>query len=276
VGGVAAPGVVSALREVAEEAALAAGALLRERFEAGVERALATKSTPTDLVSEADLAAERAIRAVLAARRPDDAVLGEEGATGDGAGSAAEAIRSVGAGGHLWVVDPLDGTVNFLQGIPAWCVSVAVRDAHGPLAGAVLDPLRGELFSAARDGEARLGDAVLAGSACTDLARAVVGTGFAYDAGARAEQGEVVARLLPRVGNLRRLGACALDLAWAAAGRLDAFYERGVQEWGVAAGELLCMRAGLVVERLPARDGAAAGILAAPAALAGDLRALVA
>jgi len=276
VGGVAAPGVVSALREVAEEAALAAGALLRERFEAGVERALATKSTPTDLVSEADLAAERAIRAVLAARRPDDAVLGEEGATGDGAGSAAEAIRSVGAGGHLWVVDPLDGTVNFLQGILAWCVSVAVRDAHGPLAGAVLDPLRGELFSAARDGEARLGDAVLAGSACTDLARAVVGTGFAYDAGARAEQGEVVARLLPRVGNLRRLGACALDLAWAAAGRLDAFYERGVQEWDVAAGELLCMRAGLVVERLPARDGAAAGILAAPAALAGDLRALVA
>jgi myo-inositol-1(or 4)-monophosphatase len=251
------------LLDVAEEAALAAGELLRGRFEAGAERALQTKSTPTDLVSEADLAAERAIRAVLGARRPDDAVLGEEGG-------------QVGAGGALlWVVDPLDGTLNFLQGIPAWCVSVAVRDGDGALAGAVLDPLRGELFSASRDGDARLGEAVLGGSACTELARAIVGTGFAYDAAVRAGQGEVVARLLPRVGNLRRVGACALDLAWTAAGRLDAFYERAVQEWDVAAGELLCARAGLVVERLEATGGAPAGIMAAPDALADGLRALV-
>jgi myo-inositol-1(or 4)-monophosphatase len=261
VGARPAPGVLS---EIAAEAALAAGALLRERFEAGVERALRTKSTPTDLVSEADLASEAAIRAVLTARRPDDAVLGEEGG-------------QVGAGdGLLWVVDPLDGTANFLQGIPAWCVSVAVRDAEGAVAGVVLDALRGELFSAARGEGARLGDAALGGSACTELARAVVGTGFAYDAGVRARQGEVVARLLPRVGNLRRVGACALDLAWAAAGRLDAFYERAVQEWDVAAGELLCAEAGLIVERLPALDGAPAGILAAPAPLAEDLRAIIA
>ena len=259
-----AAGVVSRLVEVAEEAALAAGDLLRTRFEAGVERALRTKSTPTDLVSEADLAAEQAIRAVLAERRPRDAVLGEEGG------------RRGSAGGLLWIVDPLDGTANFLQGIPAWCVSVAVRDEDGTVAGAVLDPLRGELFSASRDGEARLGDAVLAGSVCADLAEAIVGTGFAYDAGVRARQGEVVGRLLGRVANLRRVGACALDLAWTAAGRLDAFYERGVQEWDVAAGELLCRRAGLVVERLAGDGSTPAGILAAPPALAGDLQAIVA
>jgi myo-inositol-1(or 4)-monophosphatase len=256
------PGV-SELLDVAEEAALAAGTLLRARFEAGVETALRTKSTPTDLVSQADLASEAAIRAVLARRRPDDAVLGEEG----GREGADDAL--------LWVVDPLDGTLNFLQGIPVWCVSVAVRDAEGALAGVVLDPLRGELFSATRDGDARLGEAVLSGSSCAELAQAIVGTGFAYDAGVRAGQGAVVARLLPRIGNLRRAGACALDLAWTATGRLDAFYERGVQEWDVAAGELLCARAGLVVERLPAAGGMPAGILAAPAALAGDLRAVV-
>ena len=238
--------------------------MLRERFEAGVETALRTKSTPTDLVSQADLEAEAAIREVLAARRPDDAVLGEEG----GREGADDAL--------LWVVDPLDGTLNFLQGIPAWCVSVAVRDGDGALAGAILDPLRGELFSASRDGDARLGEAVLGGSSCTELARAIVGTGFAYDAGVRAGQGEVVGRLLPQIGNLRRVGACALDLAWAAAGRLDAFYERAVQEWDVAAGELLCARAGLVVERLAATSALPAGILAAPPALADDLRSIVA
>jgi myo-inositol-1(or 4)-monophosphatase len=251
------------LLAVAEEAAVAAGELLRERFEAGVERALRTKSTPTDLVSEADLAAEAAIRQVLNARRPEDAVLGEEG----GRQGADDAL--------LWVVDPLDGTLNFLHGLPAWCVSVAVRDADGPVAGVILDPLRGELFAASRDGEARLGEAVLGGSACTELAQAIVGTGFAYEAQVRAGQGEVVARLLPRIANLRRTGACALDLAWTAAGRLDAFYERAVQEWDVAAGELICARAGLVVERTPAADGMPAGILAAPSAFADDLRAVV-
>jgi myo-inositol-1(or 4)-monophosphatase len=251
------------LLAVAEEAAVAAGELLRERFEAGVERALRTKSTPTDLVSEADLAAEAAIREVLNARRPEDAVLGEEG----GRQGADDAL--------LWVVDPLDGTLNFLHGLPAWCVSVAVRDADGPVAGVILDPLRGELFAASRDGEARLGEAVLGGSACTELAQAIVGTGFAYEAQVRAGQGEVVARLLPRIANLRRTGACALDLALTAAGRLDAFYERAVQEWDVAAGELICARAGLVVERTPAADGMPAGILAAPSAFADDLRAVV-
>jgi myo-inositol-1(or 4)-monophosphatase len=252
------------LLAVAEEAAVAAGELLRERFEAGVERALRTKSTPTDLVSEADFAAEAAIREVLTARRPDDAVLGEEG----GRQGADDAL--------LWVVDPLDGTLNFLHGLPAWCVSVAVRDADGPVAGVILDPLRGELFAASRDGEARLGEAVLGGSACTELAQAIVGTGFAYEAQVRAGQGEVVARLLPRIANLRRTGACALDLAWTAAGRLDAFYERAVQEWDVAAGELICARAGLAIERMPAADGMPAGILAAPAAFADDLRAVIA
>jgi myo-inositol-1(or 4)-monophosphatase len=280
VGAGSSAGVVSELLEVAEEAALAAGEVLRPRFEAGAEQALGTKSSVTDPVSQADLEAEAAIRAVLTRRRPSDRVLGEEGATSSpladvAQGATSAALDSISGGGYLWVVDPLDGTANFLQGIPVWCVSVAVRDGEGAVAGAVLDPLRGELFSASRGGEARLGDAVLNGSACTELARAIVGTGFAYDAGVRAGQGEVVGRLLSRIGNLRRHGACALDLAWAAAGRLDAFYERAIEEWDVAAGELLCRQAGLVVERLPPCDGMPAGILAAPSALADELRAAV-
>ena len=151
-----------------------------------------------------------------------------------------------------------------------------MRDADGPLAGVILDPLRGELFAASRDGEARLGEAVLGGSACLELAQAIVGTGFAYEAQVRAGQGEVGRAAAAEDREPAPHGACALDLAWTAAGRLDAFYERAVQEWDVAAGELICARAGLVVERMPAVDGMPAGILAAPPAFADDLRSIVA
>ena len=130
------------LERVAAEVAREAGGLLRERFVAGTERGVRSKSTATDLVSEADLASERAIQAGLARRRPDDGLLGEEGAA------------RTGSSGLRWVVDPLDGTINFLFGLPQWCVSVAVEDAQGPLAGVVYDPLRDELFAARRDGPA--------------------------------------------------------------------------------------------------------------------------
>ncbi len=253
----------AALREVAVEAAWAAGALLRERAAAGVVRGLRTKSSPTDMVSEADLAAEEAIRGVLAARRPGDAVLGEEGG------------EQAGDGGLRWVVDPLDGTTNFLYGNPQWCVSVAVQDDAGGVAAAVLDPLRDELFAAARGGPATLGGELLQGSSAESLQAALVGTGFGYDAGVRERQAAVLAALVPRVRDVRRAGAAALDLAWVAAGRLDAFYERGVQPWDVAAGALLCACAGLEVHDLDARDGLPAGVLAAPPALAGPLLALV-
>jgi myo-inositol-1(or 4)-monophosphatase len=258
-----------ALRDVAVEAAHAAGALLRERFLAGREPALRAKTSPTDLVSQADLAAERAIRQVLAMRRPADRVLGEEGGEVGGEGGPD------GGTGLRWVVDPLDGTTNFLFGVPQWAVSIAVEDEHGMVAGAVLDPLRDELFAVERDGDATLDGAPLRGSGQSALGEALVGTGFAYDAGVRAHQGAVLAALLPRVRDVRRPGACSLDLAWTAAGRLDAFYERGVQAWDVAAGALLCARAGLAVRELFPMDGVPGGILVAPPGLVDEFAALI-
>jgi myo-inositol-1(or 4)-monophosphatase len=248
---------------LAEGLARDAGALLLERFEGGHERALASKSTPTDLVSEADLASERLIRERLAQARPDDGFLGEEGRGVDG------------SSGLTWIVDPLDGTVNFLFAIPQWCVSVAVADAHGVLAGAIYDPLRGELFSAARDGSPLLNGAAIQASACEDLAIAMVATGLAYDAGVRAAQAEVLARVIPRVRDIRRFGSAALDLAWTAAGRYDAYFERTVKPWDIAAGTLLCERAGLTVLELPEHERLPPGVLAGAPALAGRLLELV-
>ena len=250
------------LLAVAREAAETAGALLVPRF--GRERAVAAKSSPTDAVSEADLAAERAIREVLDRRRPGDGVLGEEG-TGDVPGTT----------GLRWVVDPLDGTVNYLYGVPQWCVSVAVQDGHGTLAGVIDDPVRGEVFSAAHDEPARLADEELEASGCDELGRALVATGFGYESEVRRAQAAVVARVLPQVRDIRRAGSAALDLAWLAAGRSDAFYERGVKLWDVAAGLLLCERAGLRVRRLEATDTLPAGVLVAPEALLEPLFELV-
>jgi myo-inositol-1(or 4)-monophosphatase len=242
---------------IADEAARAAGALLLERF--GTERALDTKSSPTDLVSEADLLAEQAIREVLAARAPDDAIMGEEGAD------------TPGTSGRRWIVDPLDGTVNFIYGIPQWAVSVACEG----IAGVVFDPCRDEIFIAA-DGQAALNGVPLRASSPASLGAALVGTGFGYEAQVRRAQADIVARVLPEVRDIRRAGSAALDLAWAAAGRLDAFYEFGVKPWDIAAGTLLCSAAGLEVRELQARDALPAGVLAAPPSLVDALLALVA
>ncbi len=261
------------LLALAAEAAQLAGGLLLERSERGAERDVASKSSPTDLVSEADLAAQRAIRELLAARRPQDGFLGEEG--GDEAG----------ASGLRWIVDPLDGTINYLFGIPQWSVSVAVADGEGTLAGAVYDPNRRELFTATRDGAAMLATATAAselhgrsadpGNTGGSLGTAMVATGLAYDASVREGQARVLARLAGRVRDIRRFGSAALDLGWTAAGRFDAYYERGVKAWDVAAGELICRRAGLEVRELGQRDGLPWGILVAPAHLIGELAELV-
>jgi myo-inositol-1(or 4)-monophosphatase len=171
-----------------------------------------------------------------------------------------------GAPAYRWVVDPLDGTVNFLFGIPQWCVSVAVQDRDGrTLAGAIFDPAREELFSATADGPASLSGRPLDGPAARELGQALVATGFYYEASVRASQARVLGRLLPAVRDIRRLGSAALDLAWTAAGRYDAYFERGVKLWDIAAGELICRRAGLALRTLPAgREGRLpAGILVA-------------
>jgi myo-inositol-1(or 4)-monophosphatase len=251
------------LLEVAEAAARRAGALLRERFEAGAERAVHSKSTPTDLASEADLAAEAAIRELLAERRPDDALLAEEGG-GD---------EELEPGRVRWVVDPLDGTINFLFRHPQWCVSVACEDERGTLAGVVFDPLRGELFAATLDGPPTLDGAEVAAAPPRPLPEALVVTGFAYDAQVRTRQAAIVAALVPQARDVRRMGSAALDLAWLAAGRYDAYFERTVQPWDVAAGSLLCRRAGLEVRDLPARDGLPYGIAAGRPALLDELAA---
>jgi myo-inositol-1(or 4)-monophosphatase len=250
-----------ALLAVALEAARAAGAELRPRF-GHRQHGVRAKSGPTDLVSDADLAAEAAIRDVLRARRPDDAILAEEGGATDG-------------GALRWVVDPLDGTINFLFGVPAWGVSVACEDAEGGLVGVVLDPMRGECFAATRSGAPTLDGEPIRARGEGDLANALVATGFSYDAAVRARQAEVITRLLPRVRDIRRMGAAALDLCWTACGRYDAFYERGLKAWDLAAGALIAQRAGLEVRVLPETEDEPSGVALTRGELMDELLALV-
>jgi myo-inositol-1(or 4)-monophosphatase len=249
------------LLAVAHEAAGAAARELMSRF-GGRVRGIRTKSTATDPVSEADLAAEAEIRRVLGRRRPDDAILGEEGG-------------ATGEGDLRWIVDPLDGTVNFLFGIPQFSVSVACQDGEGMVVGVVLDPVREESFAATRSGPPSLNGETISGSSREDLATALVSTGFAYDADVRAKQAVVMNRVLPRVRDIRRAGSAALDLAWLACGRYDAYYERGVNLWDYAAGGLIASRAGLTVRELAAADDGPAGLAAAAPALMDELMGLI-
>ena len=247
------------LRALAEDVAREAGAQLLEAF-AGPVIGLSTKSTPTDLVSDADEAAQELIFSRLLAARPDDGLMGEEG--GDREGTS----------GLRWVVDPLDGTSNFLYRLPQWAVSIAVEDADGGVAGAVYDPPRDQMWSATRGGKALLDGETVTGSAREELGKALISTGFGYDAEVRRAQAAIVADLLPDVRDIRRFGAAALDLAWCAAGRYDAFFERGVHHWDVAAGALLCECAGLVVEPLAPAPPQGDGILVATPGLIDVLR----
>jgi myo-inositol-1(or 4)-monophosphatase len=247
---------------VARDAAEAGAAELRRRF-GGRAHGVRTKSTPTDLVSDADLASELAIRSVLAERRPGDSILAEEGGESQG-------------GELRWVVDPLDGTINYLFGIPAFAVSIACEDAAGAVAGVVLDPSREERFEATRSGGPTLnGEAFSAPGRADTLGVAMVATGFGYDAHVRARQADVLMRVLPRVRDIRRVGAASLDLCWSACGRFDAYYERGLNRWDVAAGGLIAERAGLSVRDLPASSEEPSGTLAAPPALVDELAALI-
>ena len=234
-------------------AAHAAGALLLERF-GGPVRELDVKSSGTDMVSAADTDAEALIRELIVAERPDDGLLAEEGS------------RETSESGRRWVVDPLDGTTNFLYGFPAWCVSVALEDADGGLVGVVHDAVRGETFAAARGEGATLNGDPVRVRERDDLSRALVATGFGYDPGRRAWQARVLTEVLPSVRDVRRAGAAALDLAWVAAGRLDGYWERGLNPWDWAAGSLLVLEAGGAVHHLEPRSagaGAAGGLAAA-------------
>jgi myo-inositol-1(or 4)-monophosphatase len=219
-----------------------------------------TKSTRTDVVTAADTAVERQVVEALRRARPGDAVLGEE--YGDRGDSGAP-VR--------WVLDPIDGTVNYLYGLPQYAVSLAAEVDGEVVAGVVINAATGDEWTATLGGGAWRDGRRLTGPETATLDQTLVATGFGYDAGRRAHQGAVVAGLLSRVRDIRRFGAAALDLCMVAEGALDAYYEKGLNPWDRAAGGLVCTEAGVVVSGL---DGAPPGadlVIAAPPALFGPL-----
>lgn len=242
------------LLELGVETAREAGELLRGYFSkpsSGVD----TKSTPTDPVSDADRESETLILDRVRRARPDDGFVGEEGADREG------------SSGLTWVIDPLDGTVNFLYGIPVWCVSIAVKDADGLAVGVVHCPMQDETFTAIRGRGAWLNGSPISVTSCNELSQALIGTGFSYESDIRRAQAEVVKRILPVVRDIRRAGSAAIDLASLACGRLDGFYEAPMMEWDRAAGELLIREAGGLVVDLPPAEGDDRGVIAAGLAL---------
>ncbi|WP_440708148.1 inositol monophosphatase family protein [Herbiconiux sp. YIM B11900] len=265
------------LLEVARAIAIEAGALIARRRAEGVEVAQ-TKSSAVDVVTFADRESEDFIRARLAELRPEDGFLGEE------------SEGSTGTSGITWVVDPIDGTVNYLYDIPAYAVSIAavrVPDAAlapdpatwTALAGVVINPVLGEVYSARAGGgawlDSRDGTRRLAVNTGVELGKALVGTGFAYDAGLRVKQADFIRGLVAEVRDIRRAGSAALDLCSVAAGRLDAYAERGLNPWDYAAGALIAREAGAFVGGF---EGAAEGSVltfAADPALAEVLAPLV-
>ena len=256
------------LSRLAERVALGAGELIRRaRAEAvdaaGGGLASETKSTATDLVTAVDKASERYIVEQLRAARPGDGLLGEEG------------TDEPGSTGVRWVIDPIDGTVNFVLGLPHYSVSIAAVQDGRTIAACVLDVAGGDCYRAAAGGGAWLGDRRLGGPRPVPVAEMVVGTGFTYQAHERARQGQVLAAVLPQVANLRRLGSAALDLCLVGAGQLDAFYEFGINEWDVAAGLLVAQEAGAVASGLRGRPAAAPFVAAAGPAHAAEFFALL-
>jgi myo-inositol-1(or 4)-monophosphatase len=230
------------------------------RMRAGAITEVDTKSTATDVVTAADRAVERQVVAALHELRPGDTVLGEE-------------YGSAGAGesGVRWILDPIDGTVNYLYGLPQYAVSLAAAVSGAVVAGVVINPATGEEWTAVRGAGAYRADRRLRGPATTELSQALVGTGFGYDAARRAHQAAVVARLLPEVRDIRRFGAAAIDLCWAAEGMLDAYFEKGLNAWDHAAGGLVAEEAGLRVAGLHGAPPGPAMVIAAPPALFGAL-----
>jgi myo-inositol-1(or 4)-monophosphatase len=259
-----APADPSALLDLAVEMAREAGAMVKARRDAVTRMEVAaTKSTPTDVVTESDTAAEELIRAVLAQRRPDDGVLGEESA------------ETTGTSGVIWVVDPIDGTVNYLYGIPHYAVSIGARIGDEVVAGVVHNPVSGETFTAVRGAGAFLDGRPLHVSPVTTLDATLVGTGFGYDAARRATQARVLLEVLPAVRDVRRFGVASLDLCAVAAGRIDAYYERGLKPWDLAAGGLIAEEAGAVVTGLRGASAGESMVVAAPPAVLGALVALL-
>ncbi|MFF8957438.1 inositol monophosphatase family protein [Streptomyces sp. NPDC014894] len=230
--------LLSELLDLALEAAARAGALLRDGRPDDLGVA-ATKSSPIDVVTEMDIAAEKLITGFLSEHRPHDGFLGEEGASVPG------------TSGIRWVVDPLDGTVNYLYSLPTWAVSIAAEYEGETVVGVVEVPMRGESFRAVLGGGAYSGDRALRCRPPAPLAHCLVSTGFNYVESVRTRQAEVARRLIPRLRDIRRGGSAAVDLCDVAAGRLDGYYERGLHPWDLAAGDLIAREAGALTGGRP-------------------------
>ncbi|ROR65104.1 inositol monophosphatase family protein [Agrococcus jenensis] len=246
-----------------------AAELARTRRHEGVAVA-ASKSSLVDIVTEADREVERFVVERLQAARPDDGILGEEGAS------------VAGTSGLTWVIDPIDGTVNYFYDIPAYAVSIALVEGEPEpttwraLSGVVINGATGERFEALRGEGARLDGRAIRVADAVPASMALVGTGFGYDAGRRERQAAVVQGLIGSVRDIRRIGSAALDLASVACGRLNGYYERGLQPWDMAAGALLVEEAGGLVRGWDGAPASSAFLLAAHPALADELDALLA
>lgn len=217
---------------LAESIARKAGTLLTNRpskFE------LDQKSGVFDFATQMDHESEKLIVTEILSARPHDGLIGEEGANQES------------KSGITWVIDPIDGTVNYLYDIPGWCISIAAKDNDGGLVGVVYSPATQSLWRASRGGGAQLNGIPIKCNDPVALDRALIGTGFAYDIEKRKIQAELIARLLPQIRDLRRLGACAVDICHVASGSLDAYFEAGVNEWDYAAAGLIATEAGAKV-----------------------------
>lgn len=229
------PAVVQSLLDLAEQAARRAGSLLHDERPEVLE--VTSKSSPTDVVTQMDKAAEDLLCSIILGARPDDGILGEEGA------------ERTGRSGVRWVVDPLDGTTNYLYGIPLWSVSVAAEIDGRTVAGVVHAPALGLTYAAATGSGAyeRGAQRPVMASRVTDLSQALLSTGFGYDSEQRRRQALALVEVAPRVRDVRRLGSAAIDLCWVADARTDAYVESRLNPWDVAAGALIAREAGAVV-----------------------------
>jgi len=259
---------IAALLRLAQDAARRAGELVHLRRPDRLE--VDTKSSPTDVVTQMDRAAEQLLREVLLQARPDDGLLGEE------------AGLTTGTSGLTWVVDPIDGTVNYLYGIPAYAVSVAVAvgdvtvdGAWTPVAGCVHSPASGQTWTAGWGQGARFNGRPLRMAPPPPLPAALIATGFGYRAARRGNQARVIASLLPRVRDLRRIGCAAMDLCMVAGGQVDAYFERGLHAWDMAAARLVVTEAGGTVRGLGSTPPSELMVVAAGSPLVDDLHGLL-
>lgn len=250
--------LLAVARPIAEEVAA--------RLEEAIDRdgpVVTSKSTSTDLVTELDTWAEAHITERILAVRPGDGVIGEEG------------VDHAGTTGITWSIDPIDGTVNFVHGIPGFCVSIAATVEDRSIAGVVASPLHREVFTASLGGGAFRNDQPIHCATPASVARSVVATGFGYDPGRRRRQAEVVARVISHIADIRRFGAAAVDLCWVACGRVDAYWEVGLNPWDLAAGSLIATESGARCEGFEGGHPDERGTICAPLATFDELAAIL-